>query len=98
MKNLRNEIDKLDLEIVQLLEKRFDVVKEIAKFKIKNNIPVYDPERETQVLEKSLNNLENKEYFDEIEKIFKQIMASSKTYQNQIIKEEQFYSDRKSVV
>lgn len=89
MKNLRNEIDKLDSEIVQLLEKRFDVVKEIAKFKIKNNIPVYDPERETQVLEKSLNNLENKEYFDEIEKIFKQIMASSKTYQNQIIKEEQ---------
>ena len=89
MKNLQNEIDKLDLEIVQLLEKRFDVVKEIAKFKIKNNIPVYDPERETQVLEKSLNNLENKEYFDEIEKIFKQIMASSKTYQNQIIKEEQ---------
>lgn len=89
MKNLRNEIDKLDLEIVQLLEKRFDVVKEIAKFKIKNNIPIYDPERETQVLEKSLNNLENKEYFDEIEKIFKQIMASSKTYQNQIIKEEQ---------
>ena len=91
MKNLRNEIDKLDLEIVQLLEKRFDVVKEIAKFKIKNNIPVYDPERETQVLEKSLNNLENKEYFDEIEKIFKQIMASSKTYQNQIIKEEQLW-------
>lgn len=89
MKNLRNEIDKLDLEIVQLLEKRFDVVKEIAKFKIKNNIPVYDPERETQVLEKNLNNLENKEYFDEIEKIFKQIMASSKTYQNQIIKKEQ---------
>lgn len=89
MKNLRNEIDKLDSEIVQLLEKRFDVVKEIAKFKIKNNIPIYDPERETQVLEKSLNNLENKEYFDEIEKIFKQIMASSKTYQNQIIKEEQ---------
>lgn len=89
MKNLRNEIDKLDSEIVQLLEKRFDVVKEIAKFKIKNNIPVYDPERETQVLEKSLNNLENKEYFDEIEKIFKQIMASSKTYQNQIIKKEQ---------
>ena len=91
MKNLRNEIDKLDSEIVQLLEKRFDVVKEIAKFKIKNNIPVYDPERETQVLEKSLNNLENKEYFDEIEKIFKQIMASSKTYQNQIIKEEQLW-------
>lgn len=89
MKNLRNEIDKLDSEIVQLLEKRFDVVKEIAKFKIKNNIPIYDPERETQVLEKSLNNLENKEYFDEIEKIFKQIMASSKTYQNQIIKKEQ---------
>lgn len=89
MKNLRNEIDKLDSEIVQLLEKRFDVVKKIAKFKIKNNIPVYDPERETQVLEKSLNSLENKEYFDEIEKIFKQIMASSKTYQNQIIKKEQ---------
>lgn len=89
MKNLRNEVDKLDSEIVQLLEKRFDVVKEIAKFKIKNNIPIYDPERETQILEKSLNNLENKEYFDEIEKIFKQIMASSKTYQNQIIKEEQ---------
>lgn len=89
MKNLRNEIDKLDSEIVQLLEKRFDVVKEIAKFKIKNNIPIYDPERETQVLEKNLNNLENKEYFDEIEKIFKQIIASSKTYQNQIIKEEQ---------
>lgn len=74
----RNEINKIDKEIVFLLEKRFNVVIEIGKYKKENNIPVYDEEREKTVVNNCISYLENKNYSKSIEDIYKQIMDSSK--------------------
>jgi len=50
LQDLRQQIDKIDDELVRLFEQRMDVSAEIAQYKKKYNIPVYDPARERQKL------------------------------------------------
>src|SRR5271168_189510 len=54
---LRQQIDSLDAQIVQLLNDRANVVVDIGKLKQQTNEPIYAPDREKFVLEKvrSLN-------------------------------------------
>jgi monofunctional chorismate mutase len=79
LNSARLEIDKIDKDIVRLLEKRFNVVVEIGKYKKANNIPVYDGSREEAVLIKCKGYLENNSYARAIEEVYKQIMDSSKS-------------------
>lgn len=78
LNHARNEINIIDKEIVQLLEKRFNIVMEIGKYKKENNIPIYDKEREKTVVKNCIVYLENKNYSKSIEDIYIQIMDSSK--------------------
>lgn len=45
----RGRIDEIDREIVKLLNRRAEYVLELAPLKKRNNIDVFDPEREQQV-------------------------------------------------
>lgn len=83
LNNARIEINKIDKEIVQLLEKRFNVVMEIGKYKKENNLPIYDEKREKIVINNCISYLENKNYSKFIEDVFKQIMDSSKLLEGQ---------------
>ena len=38
----REEIDLIDTEIIRLFEKRMDIVKDVAIYKIANKLPVLD--------------------------------------------------------
>ena len=55
LENLRKEIDVIDNEIVGLLAKRFEIVKQIGVFKKENKIDVIDDRRFQQVLVKVEN-------------------------------------------
>jgi len=57
LKELRAQIDKLDEDIVKLLNKRAEVVKRIGELKNKARRGVYSPEREKQIYDRicSLN-------------------------------------------
>ena len=55
LENLRKEIDKIDSEIIQLLAKRFKVVKQIGVFKKENKLDVIDNRGFKKVLEKVAN-------------------------------------------
>ena len=48
---IRNDIDKIDKEIVDLFEKRMKLTYEVAAFKIENGKPVYDKKREEEKLD-----------------------------------------------
>jgi chorismate mutase len=50
IKKLRTEIDKIDTGILVLLKKRFDVAKQISKYKKKNGLKIVDKKREKEVL------------------------------------------------
>ncbi len=49
---LRQEIDRIDTELVQLICNRLDVASKIADYKKENNLPIYHPGREQEVLRK----------------------------------------------
>lgn len=55
----RQEIDKIDLEIINLLAKRFDVVKQVWEFKKIHNLPPLQPSRWLEVLNSRKNLWEN---------------------------------------
>ncbi|NLJ58993.1 MAG: chorismate mutase [Tissierellia bacterium] len=81
---IRREINNIDKEIVKLLEKRFNIVIEAGLYKRKNNLPIYDEERERQVVESCINLLEDKKHSKCIDDIFFQIMRSCKDIQNDL--------------
>ena len=50
LKQLRQQINDIDQEMVKLFERRMKVSSKIAQFKRENNLPIYDKKREEQVL------------------------------------------------
>jgi len=56
LRELRKKIDQIDIKIVELLDERAKVVKEIGEHKKANGIPIYQPERERQVKELALSH------------------------------------------
>jgi len=52
LEELRKRIDKLDIELVKLLNERAKVVVEVGKIKQESDAPVYAPDREKIVFEK----------------------------------------------
>lgn len=77
LKSLRKQIDRIDKEIVELLNNRSNVSLNISKTKQKEGKSVYSPEREREVLKKVV--LMNKGPLPEkaIEAIYREIMSSS---------------------
>lgn len=78
LNNARIQINKVDKDIVALLEKRFNIVMEIGKYKKENNVPILDAKREEMVVKNCTEYLNNKIYSKAIEDIYRQIMDSSK--------------------
>ncbi|MBD3261349.1 MAG: chorismate mutase [Candidatus Altiarchaeales archaeon] len=73
IRDLRTEIDEVDRRMLALLEKRFSLTKKIGEIKRKQQKPIYDSEREKQVLGRLSTNTDLDSCF--VEKIFKQIIA-----------------------
>ena len=46
LKNLRNEIDKIDDELVKLFCQRMELSAQIADYKKQNRLPIYVPARD----------------------------------------------------
>ncbi|MEW6356889.1 MAG: prephenate dehydratase [Planctomycetota bacterium] len=74
---LRDRIDALDAQIVRLLNERARIVSEVGRFKQKENMAIYSPQRERQVYEKvrALNTgpLQGKS----LQAIYREIMSAS---------------------
>ncbi len=50
MEQWRSEIDFIDAELLQLLNQRAAIACEIAAIKVSSGLAAYDPQRETEVL------------------------------------------------
>ena len=51
LKEIRNKLDEIDTQLVELFEKRMALCSDVAEFKIQTGKKVYDGERERQKLE-----------------------------------------------
>ena len=85
LENLRERIDTIDKELISLFEERMDVVNDIADYKIKNNLPILNQNREDIVISKVKSIVKNKEYTDSAIDFIKDIMEISKKFQQNLI-------------
>ena len=86
MKNLdllecRNQLDKIDSEIVRLFEERMKICGDVAEYKIGTGKAVYDGEREKQKIA-AVRSLAHSDFNKEaVQEVFAQLMAVSRKYQ-----------------
>nr|WP_315086977.1 chorismate mutase [uncultured Lachnoanaerobaculum sp.] len=85
LENLRERIDTIDKELIALFEERMNVVNDIAEYKIKNNLPILNQNREDIVISKAKAIVKNKEYTDSAIDFIKDIMEISKKFQQNLI-------------
>lgn len=85
LKDLREEIDQIDRQIVELFERRMAVSEEVAEFKIGAGKKVFDKEREQSKLE-TLTGLAHNEFNRHgVQELFNQIMSMSRKKQYQLL-------------
>lgn len=79
--NARKKIDRIDQEIVALLEKRMSAVSEVTAYKAETKKAVLDTGREEAVLQKVSDLVKDEKYRQTIVETFKDIMKQSRNYQ-----------------
>lgn len=82
---IRNEIDGIDKQLVELFEQRMKFTKEVAEYKIQTGKKVLDREREKAKIESVTKLVKNKENVHAIDDLFSQIMANSRKGQYQLL-------------
>lgn len=78
---LRNQIDDIDRQIVDLYEKRMEVCSQVAEYKIETGKKVFDKERENAKLKKVRSLAHNEFNAVGVSELFEQIMAMSRKLQ-----------------
>ena len=66
--------------------KKMDVVKEVIEYKIENNIPITDSNRELSMLENNLKKIKNEKYKKYYKDVLEGFLKASKKMQEDIIK------------
>lgn len=87
LNEIRKQIDEVDASIVDLFEKRMDLCKNVAQYKIDNGKNVLDRQREQEKISKVVNQAQNDFNRHGIEELFTQIMAISRKLQYQLLSE-----------
>lgn len=84
LKPLRERIDAIDAQILQLLSERGQVAQEVGHVKAETNAPVFRPEREAQVLrgvaERNPGPLKDRD----VQTIFREIMSSCRALEKRV--------------
>lgn len=84
---LREQLDEIDEQIVSLYEKRMEVCKDVAEYKIETGKKVFDKAREEEKLQKVKSLTHNEFNSHGVEELFEQIMSMSRKMQYQLLSE-----------
>ncbi|TCL55984.1 chorismate mutase/prephenate dehydratase [Kineothrix alysoides] len=84
---LREQIDAIDGQIVELYEQRMEISRQVAEYKIETGKKVFDKEREAQKI-RSVKSMTHNEFNSHgVEELFEQIMSMSRKLQYQMLTE-----------
>ena len=95
---LRQQIDKLDEEIIRLLKKRMGISKEVGKLKEELDIPVEDKTREIEIIERLTQQAGRNLSEEQLIRIFTAVFKSSKQIQRWTISTAQIFNLKKTPV
>ena len=83
LKDIRNRIDEIDSGILDLFLKRMELSEKVAEYKIANNLPILNREREREILKDVMEKSgENEAY---AYRLFQVLMALSKAKQGTLM-------------
>ncbi|HTS76090.1 MAG TPA: chorismate mutase [Bryobacteraceae bacterium] len=77
----RSEIDAIDLELLELLNRRTRVVEQIGKVKESVDLPVYEPKREQAVFRNVTENNHGPLGEEALQRIFERIIDEMRSLQ-----------------
>ena len=80
LKELREQIDSIDRQMVELYLERMDRVLQIGAWKREQGLPVLDTERERELLNR-VGDLAGEKYASEVRALFSMLMARSRSRQ-----------------
>jgi chorismate mutase/prephenate dehydratase len=78
---LRAQIDRIDLELVDLLNRRAAIAMEIGRIKDQQGLAIYSPAREEQVLDRVQSASKGPLPHDNLRAIFRELMSASRAIQ-----------------
>jgi chorismate mutase/prephenate dehydratase len=81
---LRAEIDRIDRELVGLLNRRAEVATEIGRVKAKDNVEIWSPAREEEVVNRVLGHSAGPMPAATIRLIYREIMSASRSLQRNL--------------
>ena len=81
---LRKELDMIDEDILVLLEKRMDIIRQVGQRKLKLDIPIEDIQREKEIINRLTDHSHKKLSDKQLIRIFKAVFQTSKNEQKNI--------------
>ena len=81
LEELRDQIDKIDNELIDILNERMSVIKEVGALKRSNKAAIYRPEREKSIIDRLHKNHKGLLSRAAIEAIFLEIFAMSRNFE-----------------
>ncbi len=92
IQDYRQEIDKIDEELVRLFNKRMEVIREVAQFKKESKTPLYDGERERQLIAKAAErSAQDTELYTRV--LFSTLTNVSRAYQSRVLNSDKQLAD-----
>ncbi len=88
LEELRDSVRKIDSELAGLFEKRLELSKGIALYKLKAHMPIYDAEREAKNIEALSSLIEDVSCRPDFIRWYQLLMDISKKLQSKLIQGE----------
>ena len=85
LEELRNELDRIDSQIIQLYEERMSVCEEVGEIKIEEGRKVFNRNREQQKLAQVTREAKDPFYKKGLTELFEQLMSQSRKLQYQLL-------------
>ncbi|MEE1314467.1 MAG: prephenate dehydratase [Faecalimonas sp.] len=87
LQELREQIDTIDTQIVNLYQNRMELAKKVGEFKVASGKKVFDKQREKEKLAAVTSEVEEPFYKKGLEELFEQLMSMSRKLQYQLLAE-----------
>ena len=84
LQELRQQINNIDDNLISLFTKRMELAAQIARYKKLNNLPIYVPDREDEILQKVAEKA-GTEMADYAKNLYVHLFELSRDYQSKWI-------------
>ncbi len=86
LSELRENIDRIDAQLIELMQQRMDVAAGVAEYKRLNNMPVLDSAREQAKLE-TIASMCREDMAEYICRLYEAVFAVSRSYQQKLLEQ-----------